>query len=148
MKMKLKVILALIVLGGLLFGPLNLPAQDYSAGTTPRPIPLEQNPSAPAEKGDGTTAAVLDTVKDSVGNVVDTVKDAHWEQNVQVKSGNVYLLRRSTDDPLQPGEKVVLRFRTPTEIQHHDFLFSRNPRAQVENHSLPVDQKVAGKALD
>ncbi len=105
---------------------------------TPKPIPIEQHPASKADvSGSTTPGEVLSTAQDVIDTVIDSLKDNHWQQSVEWKSGNVYFLRRSTDEPVKPGEIVILRWRTPTEMKNKAFLYARNPRAQVE-HPVPA----------
>lgn len=67
-----------------------------------------------------------------MGNAVDLVRDHRWQEKAEIKTGNVYILRRSTEDPIKPGETVLMRWRTPSEFKRKDFVYARNPRAQIE----------------
>lgn len=43
------------------------------------------------------------------------MKNSNWQRWAEIRSGNVILLRRSTNKPAAPNETVILRWRTPNE---------------------------------
>lgn len=58
-------------------------------------------------------------------NVIQWLENNNWQKFAEIRSGNVIMLRRSTDVPPAPGETVVFRWRTPTEFAKKEFLSSR-----------------------
>jgi phage tail sheath protein FI len=66
-----------------------------------------------------------------VGNAVDLVRDHRWQEKAEIKTGNVYILRRSTEDPVQPDETVLFRWRTPSEFKVKRYVYSRDPQGNL-----------------
>jgi hypothetical protein len=91
--------------------------------------------AAPATAEAGSTAATVAApaaAKTEPRTPIDYIKDNEWQKHAEIRSGNVTVLRRSTDDPPKPDETVILRWRTPRE-------FSNNACTSSKSHTPNVN---------
>jgi hypothetical protein len=110
-------------------------AQQFSAGSEKtKPIRVEQKSPdqlqrearAAAQADSSAQEKAIRAQEDTAPrSVVDYAKDHEWQKHAEVRTGNVILLRRSTDVPTKPNETVILRWRTPTEFARQQGVSSK-----------------------
>jgi hypothetical protein len=117
---------AILAIGLSLAAGNPLRAADFSAGTGEKPIPVGQRKAGPEKSH---AKAHEPERPSSLGG---WVKDHNWQKQLELRSGRIYFLRRSTDTPPEPGDIVLVRWRTPTEFRRQTGLSSKgtSPAAQ------------------
>ncbi len=92
----------------------------------------EDRARAAQAKGPAPVASSADRDADTNPQTpVDYLKDNEWQKHAEIRSGNVTILRRSTDEPPAPNETVILRWRTPTEFSRNTFMSSKGHTPNV-----------------
>lgn len=58
-------------------------------------------------------------------NAIEWIENNNWQKYAEIRSGKVIVLRRSTDEPVKPGETVILRWKSPSEGAQRKYLSSK-----------------------
>jgi hypothetical protein len=115
--------------------PSSLQQGSPQSGVVPKDSQVGYDPKiAAAQKakasGNAGAADASSSGQGTTDEVLDALDGRNWQRNYDIRTGNVILLRRSTDTPAPAGTTVILRWRTPEEYGRGAFASSKEQRVR------------------